>query len=154
MKLKTHVVIKTQKLKIKKTQTSKCNKTQNSNYDETQIMTKLNYSKCDQNQIVTKLKNYNFYKAFLLLWQNLNYDKSLLMRIKKKYEGLLVRTFWHIDNWFDVLWAAFCDSRDVLFKHYVVSQLFTAFGNPISACMIASAEVHFEKCSSKISEEF
>ena len=59
----------------------------------TQIVTKPKISNCDKTQ---KHK----------LWQNSIYEKK-----NKLKKGLLVRTFWHPDNWWDVLWAAFCDSR-------------------------------------------
>ena len=49
---------------------------------------------------------------------NLKYDKSWFMKKKKKLKGSLVRTFWHLDNWWDVLWAAFCNSHDVWGKIY------------------------------------
>ena len=55
---------------------------------------KLKNYNCDktQSQIVTKLKNSH-------------YDNS----ISDKTHSILVRTTWHLDNWWDTLWAAFCD---------------------------------------------
>ena len=50
-------------------------------------MTKFNTSKCDQTQIVTKLKNSNCDKTFLTSWQNLNYDKSQFIRTKTNLKG-------------------------------------------------------------------
>ena len=52
-------------------------------------MTKLKKSNCDQNWIMTNLN----------LWRK---------------KTLLVRTFWHLDNRWDILWEEFCDSCDVL----------------------------------------
>ena len=48
---------------------------------------------------MTKLKNLNCDKTWNMTNLNLN--------------SLLVGTFLHLDNRWDVLWAAFCDSRDV-----------------------------------------
>ena len=70
---------------------------------------KLKNSNCDKTQKLKlwQLKNSNCDKTQnVKLWQNSIYDKSL--------KSLLVRTTWHLDNGCDVLWAAFCDSRDVL----------------------------------------
>ena len=44
------------------------------------------------------------------LGQNLKYDRFPFIKTKKLLNGLLVGTFWHRC---DILWAAFCDSRDV-----------------------------------------
>ena len=98
-------------------------KLKNSNCDKTQIVRKSLKLKSDKTQIVTKVGNSNFDKTQKLkLWQNLKTKigtkleicKNLnLWRPKKLKKGLLVRTFWHLDNRWDVLWAAFCDSRDV-----------------------------------------
>ena len=103
-------------------------KLKNSNGDKTQIVTKLNlwkkrnYSKCDKTQIRKKVNNSNCDKTQnsncdksqkLYLWQNLNYNKSQFMRRKNLQKGLLVGTFWHLDNRWDVLWAVLCNSRDV-----------------------------------------
>ena len=92
---------------------------------KTQIVTKLPISNCEeeknsrhwmwQNLHCDKTKKTNCDKTKKLkLWQNLNYEKE--EKIKKV---LLVRTFWHLDNQWYVLCAAFCDSRDVsrLFLH-------------------------------------
>ena len=86
-------------------QNSNCD---NSNCDKTQIATKLKLeqnSKCDKTQIVTKLKK-------IKLWPNLNYDN--LWEEEKTLESLLEQTFWHLDNRWDVLWAVFWDSHNVL----------------------------------------
>ena len=48
-----------------------------------------------------------------------NCDKTWIMtnlnvlEEKQIKKGLVVRTFWHLDNQWDVLWAVFCDSHDV-----------------------------------------
>ena len=124
---------------VTKLKNSKCDKTQlvtklklwqNSNSDKTQIVTSLKLwvknqkLKCDKTWIVTKLENSNYDNSKtkivtkihkLKLGQDLEYDKSQFMKTKKKLQkSLLVRTYWHLDNWWDVLWAAFCDSRNVL----------------------------------------
>ena len=36
---------------------------------------------------------------------------------KKTLNGLLVRTFWDLDNRWDVLWAVFCNPCNVFFRH-------------------------------------
>ena len=61
----------------------------------TQIVTKLN------NQMLTKLE----------LWQ---ISISEERKKKKLQKCLLVRRFWHLDNQWDLLFALFCDSCDVL----------------------------------------
>ena len=95
--------------------------------DKTQSVTKLRVwqnSECDKTQSVTKLENSNYDKTQKLkLWQNLKkkiklgrklkYDKSHFMKTKKKFKWFLERPFWHLDNLWDFLWAAFCDSRNV-----------------------------------------
>ena len=72
---------------------------QNSSFDKTQklkLWKILKNSNCDKTQ---KLK----------LWQNFKYDKCKFIKkrgrkhIKRVF---LVRTFWHLDNQRDVLWAA------------------------------------------------
>ena len=81
---------------------------QNSKCDKTQIVTKLKNSNCDKtkkNQIATKLKNLNCDETKIM--SNINWWQKILLI------GLLVRTFWHLDNRWDVLWAAFCNSRNV-----------------------------------------
>ena len=103
---------KTQKLKLwLSSKTPILTKLKNSNSDKTQklklwqnakiqivttqMATKLKNIKCDKTEtkIVTKLKNSNS--------ANLISDKTL--------NGLFARTTWHLDNRWDVLWAAFCD---------------------------------------------
>ena len=44
----------------------------------------------------------------------LNYKKKSMYEEEKTCKGLLQRTFRHLDNRCEVLWAAFCDSHDVL----------------------------------------
>ena len=121
-KLKNSKCDKTQlvtKLKLRqnwncdKTQIEKLKLWQNSNCDKTQIGTKLklwqNWN-CDKTQIVReKIKNLNVTKP--TLWQN-----SRTQIVTKLKKGLLVKTFWHLDSRWDDLWAAFCDSRDVLYE--------------------------------------
>ena len=64
---------------------------------------------------MTKLKISNWDKTQTLKWwQNLNKDKSQFMRRKKKKSnGFFSKNIWHLDNRWDVLWAAFCDSCNV-----------------------------------------
>ena len=52
--------------------------------------------------------NSNCEKVKLKLWQpkNLNSDKSIS---DKTYNSLLVRTTWHLNNRWDVLWPSFCN---------------------------------------------
>ena len=136
-KLKNSNCDKTQNLKM--WQNSTCDKTQvvtklklwrnsncdkNSSCDKTQIVTKLKLwektqklkcdnSECDKTRELKlwQLKNSNYDKTL----KKSNWDKSQFMNTKKKLEkALLVRTFWHLDNRWDVLWAAFCDSHNVL----------------------------------------
>ena len=61
-------------------------KKSNCDNSKTQIVTKLTRSNCDKTQFMTNL-----------------------------LKSLLVRTTWHLNNGWDVLWAAFCDSRNVFF---------------------------------------
>ena len=99
LKLKILNCDKTQKLDCEETQNLNCekkstqivSKLKNSNFYKTQIVTKLNNSKLDRNK----------------LWQNLSYYKSELMR-KTTLKGSFSKTFWHLDNRWDVLWAASC----------------------------------------------
>ena len=74
-------------------------KFKNSNCYKTQNLKMWQNSNCDKIQ-----KKFNFYKTWIVT--NLN-----LWKEKKTLNSLLVRTFWHLDNWWEVLWAAFCDSR-------------------------------------------
>ena len=74
---------------------SNCDQTKNSNCEKTQ---KLNlWKKNYKTQIMTKLK----------LWQISIFNKKYFKK------SLLVRTFWHLDNPWYVLWAAFRDSCNV-----------------------------------------
>ena len=112
--------VKTQTQIVTYSKTWIVTKLNNSNCDKTQIVTKLKLwqnSKCDKSQIVTEFENLNCNKTQKLkLWQNLKYGKSQFKKKKKKKNFknvFLVRTFWHLDNRWDVLWAAFCDSHNV-----------------------------------------
>ena len=74
---------------------------QNSNCDKTHIVPKLQNSKCENSNCdQTQFKK-------------INYDKSQL----KKNKQVLERKFWHLDNQWDVLWAAFCNSPNVFTLH-------------------------------------
>ena len=53
----------------------------------------------------------------LYFWKISIYEKRIF------WKGLLVRTFWHLDNRWDVLWAAFCDSRDVFLHSRLAPKL-------------------------------
>ena len=74
--------------------------------------------------IVTKLKNLTWDKIQLKVWQslktqtvtkfnNLNCDKTQQLKLwqnsKTSHKSLLLRTTWHLDNWWDVFEAAICD---------------------------------------------
>ena len=118
MKLKNSNCDEIQKLIVIKLKNSNCDKTWKLKLwwnAKTQIAIKLNNSKCDHIQIVTKLKNSNCDKATLTMGQNLNYDKL---------KGLLIGTFWHLDNRYNVLWAAFCNSRD---NYYMIPYFLLIF---------------------------
>ena len=103
--------------KLKMWQNSNCDKTQiliklkirqNSNCDRT---TKLKFLQNSKTQFVTKLKNSNCDKTWTMT--NINYEEKILKK------GPLVRTFWNLDNRWDVLWAAFLDSCDVKYRNNV-----------------------------------
>ena len=93
----------------------------------TQIVTKL---KMGQTQIVTKLKNLNCDKTLknMKLWQNTKtqivtkHELGQISIYDKRYFKM-VRTFLDIDNQWDVLWAAFRDSRDVFGKVFFLEKL-------------------------------
>ena len=75
-----------------------------------------------KNQIVTKKNHENSIcdnSQKLKLWWYLNYDKFQLMQ-RMFFNDILIRTFWHLDNQWDVLWASFCNSCNVLI--YVINQ--------------------------------
>ena len=74
----------------------------------TQIATKLNNSKRD-NSNCDKLKNSNSEREKL---KNSNYDKTWIMKNLNLWEEKNLKRVL-LDNRWDVLWAAFCDSRDV-----------------------------------------
>ena len=113
--------------KLKLWQNSNCDKAQvvtklklwqNSNYDKTQIVIKVKlwpHSNYDKTPIV-RGKNLNVTK--LKLWQNSRIQivtKLKTSNCNKTWNmtnlnlSLLVTTFWHLDNRWDVLWAAFCN---------------------------------------------
>ena len=83
-------------------------------------------SSCDKNQIVkkkteklnvTKLENSNYDKTQKLKLHDKTWNMTNLKLWRKKlWKGLFMRTFWYFDNPWEVLWAAFCDSRDVFNK--------------------------------------
>ena len=110
-KLKILNCDKTQKFKLRHIVT----KLEYSNCDKTQFFKRLKYSKFDKTQIMTNLKLWPNSKTQNVtnlkkgkLWQNSIYDKTQLMT--KLQTSLLVRTTWHLENRWDDLWAAFCDS--------------------------------------------
>ena len=95
---------------------SDCDKTKNSNCDQTQKLKLWQKLNCDKTQVVIKLK----------LWQKSSCDKNRIVtkielwrkkekkknsKEKKLLNGLLVKTFWHLDN----RWAAY-DFCDVFFN--------------------------------------
>ena len=52
------------------------------------------------------------------MWQNFSYDKCQFMTTIPQI-GLLVGTFWHFDNQWDVLWVAFWDSHNFLYPFFL-----------------------------------
>ena len=77
-------------------------------------------TKLKKTQNVTKLKLWQNLKTQncdksqkLKLWQNLNYDKSPFMKRKENFTGFLARTFGHLNNRWEVLWAAFYNFCEV-----------------------------------------
>ena len=127
------MVTKLKKLILwKKSQNSNCDKTNtNSSCDKIQMVKKLylwHNSNCDKTQNMQlelwpnkKLKLWKKTQK-LNLWKK-NYKTQIMTKLKlwqisifnKKYfkKSLLVRTFWHLDNPWYVLWAAFRDSCNV-----------------------------------------
>ena len=77
-------------------------------------MTKLKLWQNQNTQIVTKLKNSNCDQTKNSNWNKTSNIRNLNWWRKKTLKCSSVRTFWHIDNRWGVLRAAFCDSRDVL----------------------------------------
>ena len=71
--------------------------------------------KPSKTQIVTILKNSNCDKSWIMTTLNLWEEENI-------YKGLLVGTYWHLNNRWAVLWAAFCDSRDVYNRAYFLGQ--------------------------------
>ena len=98
---KTPIVTKLKMWGEKNSKTQNVTKLKLWQNSRTQIMTQLKHSKLWQNsetQIVTVLEKLQI---------------SIYEEEKKLLKGLLVRTFWHLDNRWDVLWAVFCNFRDV-----------------------------------------
>ena len=126
---------KTPIVRKKKLQNCNCDKTQklklwqNSN---TKIMTKLNYSNYDKiqklqlwqnskTQIVTKLKNSNGDQTpKTKLWQNSKTQFVTLVIVTLLTVAVVKKTCL-LDNWWDVLGAAFCDSCNV-FGRFIISK--------------------------------
>ena len=77
-------------------------------------MTKLKNLKMLPNSNCDKTQKFKLWPNFSQIVTKLELYKSQFVRRKTNLKGLLVRKFWHLDNGCDVLWAAFCDSRDVL----------------------------------------
>ena len=71
--------------------------------DKTQ---KLNLWQNSKTKFVTKLKNSNCGKTWIMT--------NLKSCQKNALKGFLVTTFWHLDNQWDILWTANCNSCDVL----------------------------------------
>ena len=96
-------------------------KLKNLNCDETnktQIVMKLKNWKGDKTKKLKlsqtqKLKLWQNSKAYIVtkleLWQISIYDK------KNTLKGSFSKHIWHLENQWDVVWAAFCDLRDVRF---------------------------------------
>ena len=107
---KTQIVMKLKTQIVMTLKTSNCDKTLNSNCNKTQ---KLKFCQNSKTQIVTKLK----------LWQKSNCEKKSITQNVTKLKNsnchktqkleLWHRTFWHLDNLWDDLWTAFCDSANV-----------------------------------------
>ena len=109
MKLKNSNCDKSKKTKIvTKLKTQNVTKLKFWQNSITQNVTKLKLWHNSKTQIVTKLY-LNCYKTWIMTNLNLWEEKQISM-------GLLGRTFWHLDNWCYVLWAAFCDSRNVFLQ--------------------------------------
>ena len=93
--------------KLKMWQNSNCDKPQKLKlwqHLRTQIARRRKISKT---QIVTKLK-FNWWQHSRLKFWQLNFWQNL--------NSLLVRTTWHLDNQWDVLWAALAISRCLFLK--------------------------------------
>ena len=102
-KLKISNCDNTQKLKLGKTsKTQIVTKLKNSNSDKTQILKLCQNSNCDKTQ---KLK----------LWQNSKTQIVTKLKISNcdKTQKVVIGTTWHLNNRWDVLGAAFCDSCNV-----------------------------------------
>ena len=127
-KSETQIVTKLKKIKLQQnSKTLKVTKPKISNCDKSQIATKvknwnsnklkkgnsnkLKNSSCYKTkknlivpnskiQIVTKLINSNSDNSKTLVLTILNFETKI---------NLLVRTTWHLDNCWDLLWPAFCD---------------------------------------------
>ena len=124
-KTQTQIVRKCKKKKEKNHILGKPNNWHGDN-SKTQNVTKLKSSRCDNCEnsnfdLTQKLKIWNTLK--LQLWQNpnfektqnLNCDKTHKLRLLQNSNGdkalktLLIRTTWHLNNRWDILWAAFCN---------------------------------------------
>ena len=101
-----------------KLKNSNCDKTQNHEMWKTQNMKKLKNSnvtiiKLWQNSNCDKTKNTNCDKTNKLkLWQKeqINWGKFWQILIyETNLKEYFIRTTWHLDNRWDVLWAAFCN---------------------------------------------
>ena len=107
---KLKIVSKTQQLKMWKTPILTTQIVTNlKNYHvTTQIVPKFKNSNCDKSKTCDKTQK-------LKLWQN---SKTLIGTNFKRF--FLVR---HPDNRWDVLWAVFCDSRNVLLLLHIQTRL-------------------------------
>ena len=123
----------TQQLKLTKLKNSNCDKTQivtklklwqncicdkfkfwqNSKCEEK----KEKNSKCNKIQLWQDLRTQIWQNSKLKLWQNsktqietkLAIGQISIFEEKQDWKGIPVKTFWHLDNRWDVLWAAFCN---------------------------------------------
>ena len=121
----------------------------NSNCDQSQIVTKLKNSSCYKTQkfqIMTKLQKPNCNKAQKLkLWHNLkiqiatilnsNCDKTQKLKWWQNSKLSLVRTTWHLDNQWDLLWAAFSNlhGNKILMKLQCCARTSTSYENAPSS---------------------
>ena len=103
-RLKSSNCDQTQKVKLWRKKSQRLTRWQNSRI---QIMTKLKNSNCDKTK-----KNWVLTKT----WNTTNIN---FCRRKKTLDGS-VRTFWHLDNQWDALWAAFCNSFNVFIANVLI----------------------------------
>ena len=138
---KNLIVTKFKNSKCDKTQlVTKHKLEQSSNCDKTHIVTKLEMqqnSNCGQTQVLRKkIKNLNEKICIVAKLENSNYDNSKTQIVTKKKKTQIgtkleiwhlnlwrqknpkkesfSKNILHLDNRWDILWAAICDSRDVL----------------------------------------